>query len=61
MTPTPVRRSATHARALGFGAKLGLHPRQTDAVNEAFGYDQRQRSWAHRLALARRILASTAT
>jgi citrate lyase subunit beta / citryl-CoA lyase len=80
-----VRRSATHARALGFGAKLCLHPRQIAAVNEAFGYDQRQRSWAQRvvaaadtssgaavrvdgemvdrprLALARRILASTPT
>jgi citrate lyase subunit beta / citryl-CoA lyase len=80
-----VRRSATHARALGFGAKLCLHPRQIAAVNEAFGYDDRQRSWAQRvvaaadtssgaavpvdgemvdrprLALARRILASTPT
>jgi citrate lyase subunit beta/citryl-CoA lyase len=53
MTPTPVRRWLfTHARALGFGAKLGLHPRQIDAVNEAFGYDQRQRSWAHRVVAA---------
>jgi citrate lyase subunit beta / citryl-CoA lyase len=47
-----VRRSATHARALGFGAKLCLHPRQIDAVNEAFGYDQRQRSWAQRVVAA---------
>jgi citrate lyase subunit beta/citryl-CoA lyase len=52
MTPTPARSSATHARALGFGAKLCLHPRQIAAVNEAFGYDDHQRSWAQRVVAA---------
>jgi hypothetical protein len=33
-------------------APLRLHPRQIDAVNEAFGYDQRQRSWAQRVVAA---------
>jgi citrate lyase subunit beta / citryl-CoA lyase len=47
-----VRRSATRARALGFGAKLCLHPRQIAAVNDAFGYDDRQRSWAQRVVAA---------
>ena len=47
-----VRRSATRARALGFGAKLCLHPRQIAAVNEAFGYDDTQRSWAQRVVAA---------
>jgi citrate lyase subunit beta/citryl-CoA lyase len=53
MTPAPARSWLfTHARALGFGAKLCLHPRQIAAANEAFGYDQRQRSWAHRVVAA---------
>jgi citrate lyase subunit beta/citryl-CoA lyase len=47
-----VRRSATRARALGFGAKLCLHPRQVAAVNTAFGYDDTQRSWAQRVVAA---------
>jgi citrate lyase subunit beta/citryl-CoA lyase len=47
-----VRRSAPRARAFGFGAKLCLHPRQIAAVNEAFGYDDRQRSWAQRVVAA---------
>jgi citrate lyase subunit beta/citryl-CoA lyase len=47
-----VRRSATRARALGFAAKLCLHPRQIAAVNEAFGYDDRQRHWAQRVVAA---------
>ena len=47
-----VRCSAARARALGFGAKLCLHPRQIAAVNEAFGYDDRQRHWAQRVVAA---------
>jgi citrate lyase subunit beta/citryl-CoA lyase len=47
-----VRRSAVQARGLGFSAKLCLHPRQIAAVNEAFGYDDRQISWAQRVVAA---------
>jgi citrate lyase subunit beta/citryl-CoA lyase len=37
---------------LGFAAKLCLHPRQIATVNEAFGYDDRQRHWAQRVVAA---------
>jgi citrate lyase subunit beta/citryl-CoA lyase len=47
-----VRRSATRARAMGFAAKLCLHPRQIATVNAAFGYDDRQRHWAQRIVAA---------
>jgi citrate lyase beta subunit len=47
-----VRRSATRARALGFGAKLCLHPRQIAAVNQAFGYNDHPHSWAQRVVAA---------
>jgi citrate lyase subunit beta/citryl-CoA lyase len=47
-----VRRSATRARAMGFAAKMCLHPRQIATVNEAFGYDDRQRAWAQRVVAA---------
>src|ERR1700692_2552738 len=47
-----VRCSATRARALGFAAKLCLHPRQIATVNEAFGYDDRERHWAQRVVAA---------
>ena len=43
----------THARELGFGAKLCIHPRQVAAVNAAMGPSDEEVEWArHVLAHA---------
>ncbi|MEC3980714.1 HpcH/HpaI aldolase/citrate lyase family protein [Amycolatopsis sp. H20-H5] len=44
-----VRDSAGRARALGFGGKLCLHPRQVAAVNEAFAPTEKELDWARRV------------
>jgi citrate lyase subunit beta / citryl-CoA lyase len=44
-----VARSAQRARRLGFGAKLCIHPRQVDAVNEAFSPSGSEIAWARRV------------
>jgi citrate lyase subunit beta/citryl-CoA lyase len=43
------RRDAVHARALGFTAKLCIHPRQVAAVNEAMSPTGDEVAWAERV------------
>ena len=48
-----VEREAQAARRLGFGAKLCIHPKQTNAVNRSFSPTDAELAWARRvLALA---------
>jgi citrate lyase subunit beta / citryl-CoA lyase len=47
-----VRRSAVHARGIGFGAKLCVHPKQVRVVNDAFDSDDQTRQWAQRVVAA---------
>lgn len=45
----PVRTDLTHARALGFGAKMCIHPAQVAVVREAFRPDAQSLAWAQRV------------
>lgn len=45
----PVRTDLTHARALGFGAKMCIHPTQVAVVREAFRPDALTLAWAQRV------------
>ncbi|WP_338523844.1 CoA ester lyase [Pseudomonas batumici] len=47
-----VARESHYARALGFGAKLCIHPAQLDTVQRAFLPDARQLAWADRVLSA---------
>jgi citrate lyase subunit beta/citryl-CoA lyase len=38
-----------HARDLGFGGKLCIHPRQIEAIQAGFAPDQTEVAWAHRV------------
>ncbi|MDI4666168.1 CoA ester lyase [Xanthobacter autotrophicus] len=40
---------ARHARALGFGGKLAIHPRQVEAIRSGFLPDAAELAWAHRI------------
>ena len=40
---------ALHARRLGFGGKLCIHPRQVDGVNLCFAPTEGERAWAQRV------------
>ncbi len=44
-----VQRDLAHARALGFGAKMCIHPTQVAVVREAFTPDARTLAWAQRV------------
>src|SRR5438309_8548907 len=44
-----VRGNTLRARRLGFGAKLCIHPRQVNAVNECFEPSAEEASWATRI------------
>ncbi|MBD9665277.1 citrate lyase subunit beta/citryl-CoA lyase [Variovorax beijingensis] len=48
----PAGRQAGHARRLGFGAKLCIHPRQVEGVNAAFAPSAQERDWAVRVLAA---------
>lgn len=50
-----LRSEARRARRLGFGAKLCIHPKQVDLVNELFSPSTAELAWAQRVldALAR--------
>lgn len=50
--PAATAADARRARALGFGAKLCIHPRQVSAVHEAFMPSAEQLGWAHRVLAA---------
>lgn len=44
-----VRSDLSHARALGFGAKMCIHPAQVAVVREAFQPDTQSLAWAQRV------------
>lgn len=44
-----VRTDLSHARALGFGAKMCIHPTQVAVVREAFQPDPQSLAWAERV------------
>lgn len=44
-----VQRDLVHARALGFGAKMCIHPTQVAVVREAFTPDTQALAWAQRV------------
>jgi citrate lyase subunit beta/citryl-CoA lyase len=44
-----VQHDLTHARALGFGAKMCIHPTQVAAVRQAFKPDEQSVAWAQRV------------
>ncbi len=57
VTPTlddPDRLAADvdRARRLGFGGKLCIHPRQTEAVNRGFSPSEAEVAWARRIVEA---------
>ena len=47
-----VARDAAHARALGFGGKLLIHPAQVAPARAAFAPDARELAWARRVLAA---------
>ncbi len=50
--PDRLRRDTERARALGFGAKLCIHPRQVAAVNATFRPTEAEIGWALRVVAA---------
>ncbi|POX35883.1 CoA ester lyase, partial [Streptomyces sp. Ru73] len=48
----PLAGDVAHARRLGFGGKLCIHPRQLDAVHEGFTPSADERAWARRVLAA---------
>ena len=50
--PDLVIAAARRARALGFGGKLCIHPRQVEAVNAAFAPTEAELEWARRVLSA---------
>ena len=58
--PTATAANARRARALGFGAKLCIHPRQVKAVNEAFMPSADQLDWARRVLAAAQAAGGSA-
>ena len=51
-TPGAARADAEHARALGMGGKLAIHPAQVAEIREAFLPSQTQLAWARRVMAA---------
>ena len=47
--PDEVEAEAQHARRLGFGAKLCIHPMQVKPVNRSFSPDEAEIAWARRV------------
>lgn len=54
-------RDTARALRLGFGAKLCIHPRQVDAVNQGFTPSDAQCDWARRVLEAARASGEAAT
>jgi citrate lyase subunit beta/citryl-CoA lyase len=50
--PARVHTDAMRARALGFGAKLCIHPKQIGAVHQAFAPTAQEVDWANRVVAA---------
>jgi citrate lyase subunit beta/citryl-CoA lyase len=47
-----LQRDTTRARRLGFGAKLCIHPRQVETVNQGFVPSEAELAWARRVLAA---------
>jgi len=47
-----LQRDTTRARRLGFGAKLCIHPRQVESVNQGFVPSADEVAWARRVLAA---------
>ena len=47
-----LRNDVTHARRLGFGGKLCIHPRQVATINQGFAPTTTEQNWARRVLLA---------
>jgi citrate lyase subunit beta/citryl-CoA lyase len=58
--PAATAADARRARALGFGAKLCIHPRQVQAVHEAFMPSADQLDWARRVLAAAQATGGSA-
>ncbi|MEI8266139.1 MAG: CoA ester lyase [Betaproteobacteria bacterium] len=58
--PAATAVDARRARALGFGAKLCIHPRQVPAVHEAFMPGADQLEWARRILSAAQAAGGSA-
>lgn len=58
--PAAAAADARRARALGFGAKLCIHPRQVKAVHEAFMPSADQLDWARRVLAAAQAAGGSA-
>ena len=50
--PDRLAADVDHARRLGFGGKLCIHPRQVEAVNRGFSPSEGEVSWARRVVEA---------
>ena len=50
--PAAIRRDVSRSRALGFGGKLCIHPRQVAAVNAVFLPTPEELDWARRVVAA---------
>lgn len=50
--PAATRAEAAHARALGFGGKLSIHPAQVAWVRDAFRPSEAEAAWARRVLSA---------
>lgn len=59
--PAVMHADALRSRALGFGGKLCIHPRQVDAVNAAFLPSAAERDWAARVLAAIEASGGAAT
>jgi citrate lyase subunit beta / citryl-CoA lyase len=46
---TRLRDDVAHARRLGFGGKLCIHPRQVETINRGFAPTESERAWARRV------------
>ncbi|MEK1933608.1 MAG: CoA ester lyase [Pararhizobium sp.] len=53
--PEVIEDDARHAAALGFGGKLAIHPKQVEAIRQAYRPDERTVAWA------RNIVSKTAS
>jgi citrate lyase subunit beta/citryl-CoA lyase len=58
--PAATATDARRARALGFGAKLCIHPRQVPAVHQAFMPSPDQLDWARRVLAAAQAAGGSA-
>lgn len=47
--PSVAKSDARHARELGFGGKLTIHPRQIDPIRTGFMPDEAEIAWAHKV------------